>query len=559
MTLFRLVRSAVAVVSLAFSTVLALAQPAGLVNTGAFATLVGAVEAGSTQVDVIVPVSGLSSLRVQAIVPVNGARISLISPSGAVVLEPTDTGIAFADGQALTPPLPGGVFITPELANPVDGNWVLRATFPASAFKTIVLLTVFAESPYQVGLVLTAPSYRIGQPVPLGLLAVRQGLPLLGLQPVLTVRKDGLLVATLPAVDNGQPGDFDGLVGDGIYSQGYTFADLGRYEVVGQVSIPLPGGGSVTRTATGFIDIVPVNYTLGSVLGTVVNGNNCVARLDVSTQATAVLPGVYATAATLKAPSGVSILKRTTTTLAAPGALTATVSFTSSEIRARLAQGGVFVVDPLDVVSLTDDTTQLEVRRPAALSFPNLALTQFCTDPIEIGTGATVATGLRQNFIGQLDFKLPISVNTAGSYQVSFKVIDGLGQEVGQFGLTQQLAAGGNTISATVLAGRLQKSDGPFSVESVLVVRGTASAQASRVPVAGSAFSRWQFFPTVTADLNGDESVNAADQSLLNTFRNATSLLPGDRRDINRDGKIDVRDAREVVLRACSAPNCPRD
>ena len=26
--------------------------------------------------------------------------------------------------------------------------------------------------------------------------------------------------------------------------------------------------------------------------------------------------------------------------------------------------------------------------------------------------------------------------------------------------------------------------------------------------------------------------------------------------DINRDGRIDVRDSREVVLRACQAPNC---
>ncbi len=41
------------------------------------------------------------------------------------------------------------------------------------------------------------------------------------------------------------------------------------------------------------------------------------------------------------------------------------------------------------------------------------------------------------------------------------------------------------------LADKLQRSDGPYKIESVLVVGGGSTAQASRVPVAASNWSRW--------------------------------------------------------------------
>ncbi len=552
--------AAAALVLAGVASLPAAAQPAGLINAGAFATLVGAIQPGQTQVNVVVPVSGLNSLRIQAIVPVTGAQISLIDPSGNVVVQATDPGMSFLPGSGLTPPLPGGVYITPDVIAPANGNWVLRATFPAAPAATIALLTVFAESPYRVGMVLTAPSYRIGQPVPLGLLAVYNGLPIGGLQPSLAVRREGQTLATLTAADSGQAADLDGRAGDGIYSRGYTFTDTGRYEIVGSVDIPVAGGGSVRRSASGFVDIVPVNYVLGSVTGSVLTGTGgCVARLDVSTTATAQLPGTYATAATLRAPNGRSIVKRSSGVLAAPGALAAVVSFGSRELRQQLTQGGNLVIDPLDVVSLAGDTPTLEVRRANAVTFPNVALTQLCTEPIEVGSTGSVTPVLRTGHIGQLDFRLPIRVSTAGAYTVSFKVTDANGVEVGQFGLSTSLVLGDNTVAATVLADRLQKSDGPFSIDSVLVVRGSTTAQASRVPVPGSNYVRWQFFPTITGDLNGDGSVDGADNQIMLGFRNQVPLQPGDRRDINRDGKIDTRDSREVVLRACVAPNCPRN
>ena len=552
--------SALALAAAVLTPSWAQAPAGGMINTGAINTLVGQIEVGNTWVDVTIPVSAMRSLRVQVIVPVPGATVSLMDPRGNVVVVPNDPGLSFLNGQALAPALPGGVYITPEVANPVDGNWVLRAQFPAAPTRTIALLTVFATTPYQAGIVLTGQTFRVGQPVPLGLLVTNGGMPIRGLAPILKITKGGATIATLNAVDSGQSGDYDGLANDGIYSRGVMFNDLGRYLIEGMVTIPVVGG-SIMRSASGFIDIVPRNYSLNFVVGSFTSGTGgCVSQLNVTANATAQQGGTYNTAATLKSPDGTTFVKRTNSIRAAPGTFDTTVSFTSREIRSHFSQGGVFTIDPLDVVSVANDLVTLEARRARAHMYPNLPITQFCADPIEIGLSATVSTVPRSTFIGQLDFKLPISVTTAGTYGISFKVTDSRGSEVSQFAVSQFLSSGVvNNISLTVLANRLQTADGPFNIESVLIVGAGRSAQASRIPVAASAFSRWQFFPTVTADLNGDGSVDVADRDLILSYRNATALVPGDRRDLNADGKIDLLDARLAVLRACKAPNCPQN
>jgi hypothetical protein len=244
--------------------------------------------------------------------------------------------------------------------------------------------------------------------------------------------------------------------------------------------------------------------------------------------------------------------------LSAPGAVNTSVAFSAAEIRTAMGEAGVFTVDPLDVVSFLSAQPWLELRKANAYSFPSLAYNDLCVAPVEIGANATVQSVLRSSYIGQLNFKLPIRVSTAGSYQVSFKVTDTAGKELGQFGLTQSFTSGVNYVNATVLSDKLQNSDGPFNIESVLAIGAGRTAQASRVPVSDSGFLRWQFFPIITGDLNADGSVNAADRDVVLQYRNKTALIPGDRRDINRDGKIDLLDAREVINRACTT-SCPRN
>lgn len=556
------VAAALSCLPLAFHAAPALAQTgkSAQINVGSPVTLGATIVSGQTSVQFTLPVSALDGLRLQATVPVPDVTLTLIDPSGTARLLPGDAGVALLDGSTLSPPLPGRQFLTPEITNPADGDWTLRFDFPASPHATAAVVTVLSRTPVQVGLALTGQVFRVGQPVPLGLLAVNNGQPIGGLAPTLTLSKPGSPTTVLQAVDSGQAADFDGKAGDGIYSKGNTFSEPGTYQVLGEASIVLPGGKLARRSAQASIDIVPSNYSFGSIGGVINRGAaNCVASLDVTTTGSANLAGDYATVATLRSPGGKNIVKRTGVTLNAPGAVNTSTRFTAAEIRTQLAEGGVFTVDPLDVLNFISGQPWLELRKASAYSFPSIALNQLCADPIEINSSATVAAPLRGKFIGQLDFTLPIRVTTAGTYQVSFKVIDSKGVEVGQFGLNPSLAVGGNNVSATVLASRLQSSDGPFTIDSVLVVSGGRSAQASRVPVTASDFSRWQFFPTITGDLNGDGAVGAADRDIVLQSRGQVPRIPGDRRDINGDGKIDLLDAREIVNRQCSAGACPRN
>lgn len=532
----------------------------GQAAVGLPVTQAATIVSGQTSVSFKLPVSALASMRLQVTVPVPGVTLTVLNPQGQTVFAPGDTSVGFLDGAALSPPLPGGQFLTPDITTPANGDWTVRADFPASPHPTVALLTTFAQSTLQVGLVLSSNVYRVGNPVPLGMLVVNNGQPVAGLTPSITISKTGTAPVVLNARDSGQPADYDGKAGDGIYSQGTVFTDPGSYQLLGEVSIPQPGVVA-QRSAQAVLEIVPANYQLGSVTGTIVNGSGgCVASLNVDTLGNADLAGTYATAATLKSPSGKTIIKRSSADISAPGSVSTRMTYSAAEIRSQLGEGGVFNVDPLDVLSFIAGQPWLELRKSSAFSFPSITLAQLCADPIEINNGATVATTLRGRFIGQLDFTLPIRVTAAGNYQVSFKVIDSKGIEVGQFGVTPSFVVGTNNVKASVLADKLQISDGPFTIESVLVVgSGNRSAQASRVPVATSDFSRWQFFPTITGDLNGDGAVGAADRDIVTQSRGQVPRVPGDRRDLNGDGKIDLLDAREVVNRQCAAGSCPRN
>ena len=118
------------------------------------------------------------------------------------------------------------------------------------------------------------------------------------------------------------------------------------------------------------------------------------------------------------------------------------------------------------------------------------------------------------------------------------------------------MSAGSNTVEVSVPHDKFQTVDGPFSVESVLILGLGNSAQAS---VVGSSDSllQWQFLPNITGDLDSDGDVDATDRAILLSYRNVTALSPGDRRDLTEDGLIDLRDARFIVRLSCAAGSCP--
>jgi hypothetical protein len=90
----------------------------------------------------------------------------------------------------------------------------------------------------------------------------------------------------------------------------------------------------------------------------------------------------------------------------------------------------------------------------------------------------------------------------------------------------------------------------------LLVLGGGSSA---RLATLGQtpAYSGWQFYPRINGDLNNDDAVDQADAAILTQFRGMRAVSPGDRRDIRKDGVIDIRDIRELQKLKCSVGACP--
>jgi hypothetical protein len=504
------------------------------------------VAAGSTSLDVVFPVSGADSMRIEVIAPLAGVTLRVLDPNGAEVFSAGDPDVAFLDGTQLVPPLPGGIFLTPDIPTPGDGDWVARLAFPAATDPATVLGTLFISSDYQAGLALTSDKYILGQTESIGLLVLNNGTPILGLSPTMTVRPPSGATTTLFGKDDGTEASADGAAADGIYSAPYTYAEVGRHRIDGEAVIPRTGG-AVTRTAQAYVDVFPPIVTLQGVQTSTLTGpGGCVEALQLDVDLSLAEPATVTARALLLANSGDSLLASQTQSGLLAGDTTVSLTFPSGQIQAAMSVDGPYDVDPLEILSLTANGVLLETREPAVATFPAYALADFCVAPIIVEQGLAVTPTLRDGMIDTLSFSIPVRVQSAGNYQVSGQIVSAGNRNLYTFGTNVSLNAGPNQIGFSVPHERFQDADGPYRVESVLVLGAGASARASIVGES-QAYSRWQFYPVVRADYTGDGVVDRADLEAMRAFRGQSALVPGDRRDLDRDGRITNRDIGYVL------------
>ena len=107
------------------------------------ATVTGQIVAGMTRLELPFNLSGASSLALDVIVPVDGASLQLLSPSG-VAAASGGAGVAFYPGSALPTAAPGGVFEVSAITAPADGTWILVLSFPPAPARTVAIATVRA-------------------------------------------------------------------------------------------------------------------------------------------------------------------------------------------------------------------------------------------------------------------------------------------------------------------------------------------------------------------------------------------------------------------------------
>ena len=509
-------------------------------------TLTGAIVVGQTQVSLPFSLQGASSLRLDVIAPVNGAALSLLTPDGIELLGLGGLAVQFTSGADLRPaaPLPGGVFVIENITSLQNGTYTLGVTFPAATEKTAILATVIAGSEYEVGIVSPKTRYLSGEDASLGILILKSGTPITGLAPTVKIRrKDGVGVETVVAgKDDGL--DADGAASDGIYSVDFTFGSPGTYIIEGLADIPSPSG-ILHRTAEIEVEVVQAGLTVSQVTAPLrTSALGCIQSVDVVLDANVVLAGDYSMSATLRASNGNELIVNRLLPGIATGAQQISVSFPADDLRKVLAVDGPHMVSQITVIRLATDF-EVQYEGVDVLQTEDFLLSEICRESIEIETSLTVVPRLRNGMIDQLSLTFPVYVAQAGSYSISLKVVGATGVDVAQLGETRSLGAGTNQVTFVVPGDKFLRLDGPYSVKSVLALGSSGSAQQSLVGITTSLL-RWQFFPTKPGDLNGDGAVSILDTKVLLGFRGAPSLRPGDRRDLNRDGKIDARDVREL-------------
>ncbi|MBJ7313776.1 choice-of-anchor X domain-containing protein [Rugamonas sp. CCM 8940] len=490
---------------------------------------------GATTLDLPFAVSGADSLQFDLIVPVDGASLALLDPSGAEVLASGDPRLAFHPGSAQTPPLPGGVFVAATLAAPADGTWTLRLRFPAASGPTAVLGTIMARSRYQAGIAIERTTLLVGEDVSIGMVVLDNGRPITGLAPTISVGA----AAAVPASDDGHAPD--GLADDGVYSIDHTFTAPGLVDIKASVSIPT-ANGPVLRLASAQVRAVAPLLSASAVrLDTLRGVDDCVSALRVGVDFSVLAPATYATLVRLSAPNGRSIDVRKSMAMGAAGA-TVEASFSAADIRSRLASDGPYTVSRIDTLQLGGDELLLAFRRLDAGSF-DVALAALCTPPILLEASLVFTPLLSDGYIASFDLSFPVTINTAGFYQISFKLVGASGADIELVNASRALTKGVNQVHVNVASPRFLLVDGPYRAISLLVLQGATSARLSNLG-ASAAYSRWQFLPVRAGDLDGDGAVGQADVDTLAGFRGVRALVPGDRRDLNRDGVIDLRDAR---------------
>jgi hypothetical protein len=517
-------------------------------------TLTQPITAGAAGVTVPFSISGCAGFRLDLIVPVDLPSLALTDPSNQAVLIPN---LNFIPGNVIQPGsnLPGGIFTTEEITGPASGTWWAVVTFPPAAVNTVALLTVFCRSQYMAGIALERTQFVTGEDVSIGMLVLNGNQPETGLAPMLTVGLKGNPASdvTQTGLDNGiNP---DGLSGDGIYSIDHTFNQPGTYEIRGTVNIPT-ASGAVTKTAMATVTVVDAGVRVNGISATNNSGpGGCVTGINILVDTTFFRAGEFVFSATLRSANG----NTTRTALRATmiqGSQTVALTIPTDQLRS-LAVDGPYSIDFVDIYETRNSSLALAFKRANAGMTGPVTLSQLCAAPIEILSGLTTSVTTANGYIDSLSLTFSVLVQTSASYSISFKVIGSGGQDLGIISGSRFLTAGtASPVTFVVPASTFLPANGPYSVISALVIGAGSSAQASQV---GStpAYSMWQFKPRVNGDLNDDLAVDAADRALMNNFRNLPALNPGDRRDLNRDAKIDVLDLRLIQTMACSAGSCP--
>jgi hypothetical protein len=434
------------------------------------------VKIGMVQSQIEFEVDEIENLIVTVIVPVPGAVFSLINPDSTVVV--AHDSAEFYAGADHNPPLPGGVFATGEISEPLSGTWQIRLDYPAATEDTALLASIGKKSKYQVGIVLARNHVNTGEDVPIGILVHENGVPIAGLNPEFSVFEDDSEIASgIPGFDDGN--DADGLAEDGIYSADYVFPGEGTFELFGHVVIPTDSG-SIERNVSATVMVSDPGLVVTNIENVLnLGGGSCLESLDVQLSIDVLKETTFTATAVLESQSDDMLLAVSEVPVGL-GSSVIDLVFPVDEIEDHLGPSDPYDVPSIEIVN-TEGSPKLVFLSNINDSFDGVDIADFCVDPVEIESNFLAEPIIEPpgNAISYIEFHFGINVTIAGIYDISFKIFGPNGEDLGLFVTSEYLDVGKNTVLVMVDGHVFANIDGPYTIVGMIVNGPAGSAQQS--------------------------------------------------------------------------------
>lgn len=510
------------------------------------------IDVGVSEANFALEIPSFDSAQIRLFVPFDGASTTLMLPNGTTTSPITDPNnwTITSGADAGDADLPGAVL---EYAAGTMSAGTLQGTanFDVSTTPRPLYVRIMGRQKAELALILSEPSTLVGEDIIVSAIALYEGAP----RPDATVTLSskslslGTSIGTMEMVDNGVLPDL--VDGDGVYAATITSSLPDEIGLEASVVFPnspknesLLQSDTVEFYSTEVITTATTSIWVEDVLESCITGLKRIysfsgpndTKVNYSEQ-------LLLSEETVKEDSAFSTFNEGSASIEIEYRVSDLISAKNNFGEVRLT-GGIF-----NLVTSNGILPQGSIPSES-IKFPD---EQFlCNGALTIGTPFNIREELRDGFVNNIVFDVPVSVELAGSYWVTTQLGNANDGSSVTFRNLDQAVEGEQILMGKVPAFLLNAADGRLPIER-LVLEGPAfganGAPQQAVEVFDVGFtnnlSRWQYYPNLEGDLNNDGSNKGGkDKKFIRRFLGSPALSPGDRRDLNRDGIIDRADTR---------------
>jgi hypothetical protein len=156
---------------------------------------------------------------------------------------------------------------------------------------------------YEIAVVVPKSRVVVGDAATFGVLLLKDGVPLTGLQPEMTMISETGLSTPVTLTDHGQGAD--GLADDGLYSSELELGTIGTQDLEAGISF-IDEGRAIELTASGSVEVLPQSAEIVDVQSQlIVAPEGCVDGLSQTVALSIIDPGTYIVAGGIVSDSGV--------------------------------------------------------------------------------------------------------------------------------------------------------------------------------------------------------------------------------------------------------------